>query len=52
MKCLLFAAMLLTAVTAGAETYGFDSIHYKENEFAQGVGGQLYMTWTPRQKDR
>ena len=43
MKYLLFAAMLLTVITAGAETYGFNSIHYAENDFAQSVGGQLFM---------
>lgn len=43
MKCLLFAAMLLAAATAGAERYGFNPIHYVNNEFAQSVGGQLSM---------
>ena len=43
MKHLFFAALLLRAVAAGAETYGFNSIHYANNGFAQSVGGQLSM---------
>lgn len=43
MKFLLFAALLMAAVTAQAETYGFNPIHYEKNEFAQSVGGQLFM---------
>ena len=43
MKDLLVAALLLGAVTAGAETYGFNPIHYAANESAQSVGGQLFM---------
>jgi hypothetical protein len=43
MKFLFVAVMYLTAVGAGAQTYGFDPIHYAGNEFAQGVGGQLSM---------
>ena len=43
MKYLLFAALLLGAVTAEAETYAFNPIHYAKNEFAQSVGGQLSM---------
>lgn len=43
MKYLLFAALLLGAVTAEAETYAFNSIHYANNEYAQSVGGQLSM---------
>lgn len=43
MKLLLFSAMLLAVVTAGAETYGFYPIHYASNEFAQSVGLQLSM---------
>jgi len=43
MKHLFFAALLLGAVTAEAETYTFNPIHYANNEFAQGVGGQLSM---------
>jgi len=43
MKRLLFAALLLGAVTAGAETYAFNPIHYANNELARSVGGQLSM---------
>jgi hypothetical protein len=43
MQYLLVAVILLAAVGAGAETYGFDPIHYAGNEFAHGVGGQLSM---------
>ena len=43
MRYLLFATLLLTMVTAQAETFGFYPIHYATNEFAQSVGEQLSM---------
>lgn len=43
MRCLVFAALLLTVFTAQAETFGFYPIQCANNEFAQGVGGQLSM---------
>ena len=46
MKDLLFAALLLSAVTVQAETYAFSPIHYAANEFAQNVGGQLFLEVT------